>query len=225
MMNKLLHFSIAALVCSIILTSCTTTGLFHEKPPAYKVISMKEKYYYLESEFSYPEFKSDEYSALNFGIKGFVEDNYRNFKKDIKTNYDNLSKTYGYLTMPYCYDLNARTVTQSGGLTSILFECYFYNAGAPHGNILYKSINYDINKKRPVSITEATGLSEQDISRLVRKELSHLEKEGFLISGTEPGKGHFDNYTLDGKNLTIWFAPYEIAPYSLGCQTAHITLN
>jgi len=224
-MKSIRHFAIIIFLSALTLfAGCLSTSAHHEKVPPYTKIYMEENYTYIQSDFLYPQFKSAEYDTLNKGIKGFVEDNYKHFKKDIKSNYEYALKE-NPKALPGWYSLRAERITQSATLTSILFQCAFYQPGTTHGNTLFKSINYDIAKKRPVSITEATGLTEEYISKSVRKELSHLEKEGFLISGTEPGKGHFNNYTLDGKTLTIYFAPYEVAPYTSGCQSVTIDLN
>lgn len=124
-----------------------------------------------------------------------------------------------------------------------------YTGGA-HGYQIKKSYNYDIKNVKELTLEDIfTGDSNylSTISKISRKELeekyavlSPEEREGsdpyaveayienikeFISEGTKPEEKNFQVFTFTPDGVKIYFAQYQVGPYSIGMPEIEIKNN
>jgi hypothetical protein len=203
---------------------------------SYKQIIIEEKNKYAEIKVQYPQFA--EYADLNKTVHTTVVDPYKAFKASVKQDWkemDAVRRKTGSadVTPPFSYDVGCDPVVFNGRYISMLFTTYAMEGGA-HGDTTLSSITYDINLKKIVSITEASGYSLEEIAAKCNdyfmKNLNYgngsRESEDdctkWIAEGTAPEEKNYEKFTYDGKLLTVYFEPYIVAPYVYGIQKVEI---
>ena len=125
------------------------------------------------------------------------------------------------MTMEGTLSVNAKTA-------GMLWKCYRYMGGA-HGDLSLFSRNYTIADGRPFSLTDLFRHPEKALkimSRLSRKQLSQRDiPQDMAEGGTTPEKENFQTFLLEERGLTIYFSPYQVAPWSEGVVTVTLTLD
>lgn len=223
-------FIFFSLICfvAVCFSGCKTTKdiLFSSNEYIERNIDKAEDY--LITEISYPEFNN--YPTLNKQIEYLVLSNWKDFKEFSEDSWNevaSLNSSSYYPPFTYSVDYN---VTYSGNIISIYFTTYTFSGGA-HGITTLKTINYDKETKRDLSITESTNYTYEELSDLCNKSLykqfiiddkDNLNQQlvetldAMREEGTAPYAANFENYVLDGNKVIIYFEPYKVAPYSYG---------
>lgn len=129
---------------------------------------------------------------------------------------------------------------------SVLVHFGGYTGGA-HGYEESVTYNYDVKNKREVSLAQVLG-NDPDyllkISNIAREELvkkitqtigdtnqqqtnaNYLQNiKDLIYTGTQPDDlNNFSKFTFTSSELTIYFSPYQVAPYAFGAQSVKIPL-
>ena len=121
--------------------------------------------------------------------------------------------------------LSYRFDTLSELVLSLVFEQYWYGAGAAHGNSGFRSFNYIISPVTEVSLDDFFA-SSKDYRPVVEAQLC----ESIRRTAWERGLGDLDQewlakgtkiegnevFTFSDRGLTFYFAPYQVAYYAAG---------
>jgi hypothetical protein len=228
----LMVITIGAVSCKNNTTAETvTTGGF-----SYKQITIKENSKYAEIKVVYPHF--DGYSDLNKFIDNAVVYPYKDFTTTMKQDWEEMDSSRkdsgeAAAAPPFSYDVDCNPVILNDKYISVLFTTYVMEGGA-HGDTTLSSITYDKKQNKIVSITEASGYTLAEIAagcnNYFMKNLNYSssskesqdEWEKWIAEGTAPEKKNYEKFTYDGKNLTVYFEPYIVAPYVYGIQKVTI---
>jgi Protein of unknown function (DUF3298) len=134
------------------------------------------------------------------------------------------------------YELSIDYKVYKGKRTiSYVYTMYQYTLGA-HPNTYYRTFTFDTKTGESLEISDIflpKSLYEERLSKQVRKDLtSLLSKMGGapadqenIKSGTIPDTGSFQNFAIDGENLTMIFPPYQVAAYVYGAVIDPISLR
>lgn len=119
-------------------------------------------------------------------------------------------------------------ISDNGKTAGILWHKYQYLGGA-HGGLDVSSTNCTLPDGRVFHLTELFRKPDTAlhlISELSRKELQRRELPWDMIrSGTEPDLENFDTFLLTADGLTLYFSPYQVAPWSEGVVTVSLSLD
>ncbi len=231
-MNK--HLSVLPLLLAgFILISCVSTrNDLSISLSDYQTITETEKAEHFTYKTEYPLFSENE--VLNEAIKeqivNPVKKTSRDTKEDWKLEAEERKTAFGDTSFPPYESLTTlESVVESENFISIVFHDYTYTGGA-HGYPCKKTLTYMKSEDRIVNIMKATGLSLDKISRLCYDELLTLmDKEQisdiqWIQEGTEPETENYRAFTFDGRTLTVFFNPYQVAPYASGIIKIEVEL-
>ena len=119
-------------------------------------------------------------------------------------------------------------ISDNGRTAGILWQKYQYLGGA-HGGLDISATNCTLPDGRVFHLTELFRKPDTAlhlISELSRKELQRRELPWDMIrSGTEPDIENFDTFLLTADGLTLYFSPYQVAPWSEGVVTVSLSLD
>ena len=119
-------------------------------------------------------------------------------------------------------------ISDNGKTAGILWQKYQYLGGA-HGGLDISATNCTLPDGRVFRLTELFRKPDTAlhlISELSRKELQRRELPWDMIrSGTEPDIENFDTFLLTADGLTLYFSPYQVAPWSEGVVTVSLSLD
>lgn len=188
------------------------------------------------SKVEYPAFRN--YSELNKYIAHKVKDGYASLKKQYSADWkdmDSLRHSDGdtTATSPFAYNVTCDSLSESDRYVSMLFTFYDWTGGA-HGNVALWSVTYDKKKKSAASIADVSGFSLKELSGICRRELVKTQCGGnakdsscvtWVNEGTAPRAENYSAFTFDGKALTVYFAPYQVAPWSEGTVPVSIPVK
>lgn len=161
----------------------------------------------------------------------YIEQTIVDFRTQADTDVPALRKEFGAdsPTANYEIDINAKYV-KSEKTESIAMIIYMYTGGA-HGNSSYKVITTDATGK----ILALSDVIKKNrylaFAEFVKKELNNWRPEG---SDTPPvfedyvkdlNFDSFANWSMDDKNLIIYFSQYEIGPGVLGAVEFPLSLE
>lgn len=117
---------------------------------------------------------------------------------------------------------------------SLVIKIYYFTGGA-HGNEEIYAFNYDMVKKKEISINDFLGHSQeawQKISRISAQDImSQLQSMGWreddnlkkmVSQGTASVPENFRNFNFNNYSLIIYFQRYQVAPGAAGSLTVTI---
>lgn len=206
------------------------------KTDHFDTITIKEELDYLTTDISYPSF--DEYIGLDKYVENLVQSGWNEFKEKSELSWKEIAELNSYSLPPYEYYVKF-SVFDNKNIISIYLEIYSFNGGA-HGQTNIKTVNYDKNTEKFLTITEATNLSYEELAECSRKYLykTLIEDEKFEIDGetvllldemreegTYPIAGNYEAFTINDDILSIYFEPAKVAPHYYGIQTVEIKLQ
>ena len=120
------------------------------------------------------------------------------------------------------------TLSDNGKVTGMLWKDYQYLGGA-HGNLAVFSRNYTSSDGRPVGLNDLfrkPGKAVQLFSELTRKELAKRDlPQDMVKDGTAPEAENFQTFLLEKDGITLYFSPYQVAPWSEGVVSVTLTLR
>lgn len=157
-----------------------------------------------------------DYKNLNNEIKDQVNEHIKNFQ-------DSIADSTSYLHQLYTFDLWYHAYSYQNFL-SFHFYVSTYTGGA-HPNTYSFSINYDIDKKKTITINDLNNndnfykiLSSYTYDELLKSgKFTNTKFEiNLLKDGTSPRKENFKTFAITSEGLIIFFDRYQVAPYAYG---------
>lgn len=119
----------------------------------------------------------------------------------------------------------------SPSTVSYNFDIYSDTLGA-HGSTYYRSFTFDAKTGTSLALGDlfVSGVNYLNtLSTLSRTSLtSQLGDNGSpetINAGTTADEDNFQNFVIDGKNLVIFFPPYQVAAYAAGPQSVKIPFS
>lgn len=120
------------------------------------------------------------------------------------------------------------TASGNGRVRSLLWKVYEYTGGA-HGNLAVFSRNYTVADGRAVTLNDLFGRPKKALelmSTLSRKKLLQQDLPLDMVeAGTTPDAENFQVFLLEKDGLTVYFNPYQVAPWSEGVPSVGLTLR
>ncbi|MGP1458770.1 MAG: DUF3298 domain-containing protein [Treponema sp.] len=202
-MKKLLY---AALFTAVLSAGNVFAKDSMKRTALYTMTRAQEMTDKIEADIEYPVFAGKK--DLNKEVEKLVFGGYRTFKAET----DPLADGRLY------YGVTCAPVSANDEFISALFTVYTY-AGGANGETKLASLTYSPRDKEFLSITDATGLSLDELSKVCTEKLSAMlpSSDSELIkSGAAAKAENFRNFTFDGSLLTVYFEPYQVAPHSEG---------
>lgn len=116
-------------------------------------------------------------------------------------------------------------LSQSGTVTSILFNTYIYSGGA-HGNRILKAFNLDLVSQRQIELHHLFDTNPVEVLRpLVIAQIKHKLGDTLWIAEGIRTLDDLKYFTLDVDTLTVYFPPYQVASYADGVQEAKFNIK
>lgn len=112
-------------------------------------------------------------------------------------------------------------LTLNQSYVSLRLTYFSYYAGAAHPNTNSVAINYNLDKRAPVLLSEqfkpsATFL--KSISTYVNQELEKTLTDSFFKEGATAKAENFKNWGVSENGLVLHFDAYQVGPYAAGPQ-------
>ncbi len=239
----------ASALTIILMASCATTKstsshdegrILQSREFPYTQETCSENSEFLDMKLSYPVFSSERLAELNTRVRNSIKSYSGSFKKAAESDWyilrDARKDDYpdGKIP-PFIYSAKG-TAETSDDTASVLVTTYIYSGGA-HGATQLSSWTYSEKEQKFLDITEASGMDLNVIAMECRDSLiaglkygdgspsSEAERKQWIRDGTAPEHGNYEIFTVDGRNLTVWFEEYKVAPYSCGIQKVRIKLR
>lgn len=241
-MKRVFYSALCLCLITLTFTSCLSSKIEQKSTSkAYRTLNFKEDLDYLKTDISYPEFNN--YPELSKRVKNTIFSNWESFKSYTKNDWYQINDVNARDSKsslpPYEYIVKTQIETSSPNYISVLINSYVYNGGA-HGNTTLISYNYNIKTGKYENILTVTGMDINKISEISRNQLydrlinnnkdisspSQIDDLKEMINmGAFPQIGNFEIFTIAKKNLTIYFEPYSVAPYSYGIQSVNLKIE
>ena len=201
----------------------------------YETTKTTDKDNYLESKVSYPTFNIP---VLDEAIQATIVQAYEDFKVTSKTDWEEHTaflqqENPEAVAHPHVYQVSYDKPLITDKYVSVLFTTYMFEGGA-HGITKLTSFTYDKEQDKLLSITEASGMTLEEIASLCQLKLkadlesepsSGVDRAAWIEEGTKPEEQNFRIFTFDGTTLTVYFEHYTVAPYAAGIQKVEIPCN
>lgn len=179
----------------------------------------------------YPQVMGVE-SDINETLSAYSERKVEDFKTGIEDAVtDQAIPSTSNFTMTY------EPIALNEDLASFVFTISRYQAGAAHPLTVKEGLTYDFEREIPMNLEDVMNrhdMSLEDIAQTSRDKLASQYKENdmydesmqdWINEGTRAKWENFDAFTYDGDSLTIYFQPYQVAPYAAGIPTVEIDLE
>jgi hypothetical protein len=162
-------------------------------------------------------------SQLAKSMREYAEKRVAEFRKLANDDVPDIREKFGAdnPTANYTIDISSKYV-KGGKTESIVTNIYTYTGGA-HGSATYKVITANISDGKILPLSSAIKAGEQkSFTDFVKKQLNDWRPEGGNASPVFPDEvknltfNSFSNWSLDDKNLIIYFDQYAIGPGVLG---------
>jgi hypothetical protein len=160
----------------------------------------------------------------------YIEQALTDFRDQANTDVPDIREKFGKdaPTSKYEIDISAKYV-KSVKTESIAVTVYTFTGGA-HGSSMYKVFTVDRSSGKILPLGSVVKASEQNaFTEFVKKKLLNWKIEGAQVVFPDSVKditfSTFKNWSLDDKNLTIYFDQYEIGPGALGEVAFPISLT
>ncbi len=173
-------------------------------------------------------------TAAVAAIKGYLDDYVAAFKKS--GNFANLTpkdiEMMGYsqgrkesLQAAFLVSLSVRSV-------SYIYSINMDTLGA-HPNLFFHTFTFDLATGKQLALadifangapylTRLSGIARSKLPAIIGADMVDAQ---MLANGTTPEEKSFANFFLDNGNLTLLFAPYDVAAFAAGPQTLHVPLS
>lgn len=155
--------------------------------------------------------------------QAYINETVADFKKQADKDVPDMREKFGADSPTADYEINIDAKDIKGGETeSIAMLTYTYTGGA-HGNSVYKVITVSSGGEI-LSLGDVIKTDKQSaFTDFVKKELKSWRPDSSMTSSpifpeeVQALKfNSFANWSLDDKNLTIYFGQYDIGPGALG---------
>jgi len=171
-------------------------------------------------------------SPIVIVAQAYVDDTVDEFRKKANIEVPDIRKEFGEDSagVNYEIDIGAKYI-KSEKTESIVMSVYTYTGGA-HGSSSYRVMTASQIGGKILSLSNVIKKDKQTaFTTLVKKELSNWRPEkaaGSVIFEDAVKDLTFDsfrNWSLDGKNLIVYFEQYEIGPGVLGPVAFPLSLD
>lgn len=171
-------------------------------------------------------------NPLAIKMREYVQTEITEFKKEADANVPGMREKFGTDSpmATYTIDLVSKYI-KSAKTESIETSVYSFTGGA-HGNTIYKVITTDRSSGKVLVLSNVIKKVEQNaFTEFVKKQLNNWRPEGSDVSPvfTDEVKdltfNSFANWSLDDKNLTLYFDQYAIGPGALGATAFPLSLE
>ena len=162
-------------------------------------------------------------SAVAKQAQAYIDEIVADFKEQADTDVPDMREKFGAdnPTAQYELAIDAKYL-KNGKSVSIIVLTYTYTGGA-HGSSVYKVFTANISGEKILSLSEVVKENKQKaFTELVKKELLKWKPAGadaspvFKEDVQSLTFDSFTNWSLEDKNLIIYFSQYEIGPGVLG---------
>ena len=120
------------------------------------------------------------------------------------------------------------TISGNDKVAGILWKDYQYLGGA-HGSLTVSSSNYTRSDGRAVNLRDLFRKPDKALalfSELSRKKLAQRDlPQDMVEAGTAPDQDNFQTFLLEKDGLTLYFNPYQVAPWAEGVVTVTLSLK
>lgn len=171
-------------------------------------------------------------SVLVVKARAYVDQTISDFRKQANTDVPDMRAKFGAdsPTAQYEIDIDGKYL-RDDKTESIMMTIYEYTGGA-NGNTSYKVLTASLASSKILSLANVIKKDEQNaFTALVKKELTTWSPDGSDTSVvfTDDVKSltffSFKNWSLEDKNLIIYFDKYDIGPGALGAVAFPISLD
>ena len=177
-------------------------------------------------EQTYPELVKN----LNANMEAREAKIYEDYEGKIETARTDYPDTLAYLDHFQEYESSESAMVRRAdtSVLSILYKGFQFEGGV-HGYTYYWGENYDTKTGSLLTLTDVVE-DIGEFSGLIKEQLySHWEEESFYadLDFEQYFKENLDTipWTLDYNGITVFFNPYEIAPYANGVYVATIAFD
>jgi len=173
----------------------------------------------------YPFFKGGCSDEINAALDPYL----RQYQAEAKGYQSEADNVYANIGAGCTFELDAEVIECAEGYVSVRFTSYAYLGGA-HGSSSVFGIVFDEKSGKAVSAEDILGVSEDELSVLIRNELTAMieaEPEKFYPDAAElidTALFVMGTFYLDGTELVFTVPEYEIAPYVSGIQYVRIPI-
>lgn len=124
---------------------------------------------------------------------------------------------------PSTFEMHYSLLSPPGDLLSLKFEVQTYYAGAAHPGDISRTVTYDLENGRDLSLADLFvpdsdylgSLAEYCIAQLGTRDIGF---QGFELGATATSQ-NYRNWNITAEGLMITFDEYQVAPYAAGPQT------
>lgn len=201
------------------------------------VKNYSEKTSLYDTHIEYPQFP-DLPKAFNKKIQTTVLEAEAQFKKSSEENEKARKDTGGKTIVPGEYSFAVGWVPDqlNSDMVSFVMRTAYYTGGAHGGQDIF-TFNYDLKKKKEISLSELFLNTPDYLDRISQFAINELKLEmkqtsgvepnmDMLISGASPKIENFSRFTLGaGDSITFYFPQYQVAPYVFGEQKVLMPLS
>lgn len=168
--------------------------------------------------------------ALPDAARSFITQSISSFKESADQDVPAMRAQFGTDTASDDYELDIKATYLKGSTTeSIVVDEYVYTGGA-NGNSVYKVFTDSATTGKLLSLSDVIVPAKQAaFTALVKSKLSTWAPDGsdgpvvFPDAVKELTFASFTDWSLDAKNLTLYFSKYDIGPGALGAVTFPIS--
>lgn len=126
------------------------------------------------------------------------------------------------------FNSDTSVILENSQIISVRFNISTYMSGAAHPFNYVKGLNIDVSKGQKLTLDEIFSRDYLNIiSDLTRTKLLQdrakaqedpldQQQEQWIREGTEPRTENFSAFVLGAQDITIFFNPYQVAPYAAG---------
>ncbi len=154
------------------------------------------------------------------------------FRKEANADVPGMREKFGADSPTATYEIDISAKYAKGAKTeSVIIQVYEYTGGA-HGNTIYKVVTTNIPGTKVLTISNViTEDKKAAFTAYVKKELADWRPEDTTAAVIFPDEveglsfASFKNWSMDDKNLTLYFDQYEIGPGVLGAVAFPLSLS
>jgi len=205
-----------------------------------RIQSIRELDEFFRIQTEYPQFETVA-PSFNQKISNLISGKISSFKEESLDNWKARLKTLPAgepvpenPQVPFDFIASWQPTQLNHKYLSLVIKIYYFTGGA-HGSEEIYAFNYDMVKKKEISINDFLGHFQeawQRISRISAQDImSQLQSMGWreddnlkemVSQGTAPLPENFKNFNFNSYSLIIYFQRYQVAPGAAGSLTVTI---
>ncbi|MGH3971100.1 MAG: esterase [Mycobacterium sp.] len=143
----------------------------------------------------------------------------------------NVAQTSGSRDMPYQMEVTSeeqRSGQAPHGTHSVVLKV-FEDLGGPRPSTSYKSFNYDLGRRQPITFDSLFAPSAKPLDAIYPIVQREVGKQTGLGGAILPGAGldpsHYQNFAITDDDVIFYFAPGELVPAFAGVTQVRVPRN